>query len=187
MAKSRRALLWLIPSLAGGALFGLGRALLSLVIDPAHDDLLYQFIAGFVFGAVFGPLLAWMNRREHAALGPLSRSQKRRARKAARRGPAPADPEIRRAAHRLAISQRDYSRAIRIPLMVFSVLLVVVVLVLSILMSDWSKAVIFVGGAVLIGGVLTGVVLWMPGHWQRRADRLSEPEEQESRNTAGCP
>jgi hypothetical protein len=64
-------------------------------------------LGGVVFGAVMGPLLARMNRRFREAAGDVPRDQLQRIARLARRGPVPEDPQLRRAAHRVALQQRD--------------------------------------------------------------------------------
>ena len=158
--------------------FGASRALVNLVLDTG-DSVTSAGVSGFVLGAVMGPIFAWSARRESEALGPLEGSQRRQARRAARRGTAPADPEIRRAAYRLAVAQRDYVRKLRVPFLVVTVLTIGLLLVLAGLTSTTAALVVLPTVAALLGIGLAALWFWLPGHAQRRTDALRDPPSPE--------
>jgi hypothetical protein len=180
MAESRRtSLSWtslLHASLLGGLAIGAWRALVNAIIDTG-DSVTGAAVSGFAIGAVMGPIIAWSARRESVALGPLDRGQAKLARRAARRGAVPADPEIRQAAYRLAVSQRDYVRKLRVPFLILVVPTIALLLVLTVTTSTKAALVVLPTVAVLFGIGLAVFWFWLPGHWQHRADLLRDPAE----------
>ena len=186
MAGSRRTShSWpslLLASVTGGLVFGASRALVNVVLDTG-DSVTSAGVSGFVLGAVMGPIFAWSARRENEALGPLDRGQKKLARRAARRGVAPADPEIRQAAYRLAVAQRNYVRKLRVPFLVVTVLTIGLLLVLAGLTSTTAALVVLPTVAALLGTGLAVLWFWLPGHAQRRTDALRDPPSPEPGRT----
>ncbi len=101
-------------SLAFGGLWVLGQKLLL-----SHDwgeALASGVLAAALYGIVVGPVAAKKRRlvRNEAGLDALPVHHQRTALRAARRGPAPTDPEVRHAALRLAAQRRDRIHAQRV-------------------------------------------------------------------------
>jgi len=101
-------------SLAFGAFWVLSQKLLL-----AHDwgeTLASGVLASALYGAIVGPLTAKKRRlaRTEAGLDALPVHHQRTALRAARRGPAPTDPEVRHAALRLTAQRRDRIHAQRV-------------------------------------------------------------------------
>jgi hypothetical protein len=92
-----------------GACYGIGMTVAGrLGGDESWTEAVVSgVVVGVVSGAVMGPLLARMNRRFREAAGDVPRDQLQRIARLARRGPVPEDPRLRRAAHRVALQQRD--------------------------------------------------------------------------------
>ena len=100
---------WWALSLLTGALYGIGTTVAGeLRGDESWTEAVVSgVLGGVVFGAVMGPLLIRMDRGFREAAGDVPPDQLRRIARLARRGPVPEDPQLRRAAHRVALQQRD--------------------------------------------------------------------------------
>ena len=129
-------------------------------------------LGGAAFGAVMGPIAARDNRRVIEAAGYLPPGKLGRAVRLARRGAVPEDPELRRAARRIAQHQRDRMRSQRWwPLFVFGVL---AALSLWIALDGGAAAWLgWLGSAFFL--VLLVAPTLMAGHLARRAELLAEP------------
>jgi hypothetical protein len=98
---------WWVLSLVSGASFGLLWTVWRRLVegDSWSAALVQGTLLGIFFGAVMGPVTHRQNRglREAAAHSPEGLS--RRVRRAAFRGPVPADPAVRDAARRVVVAQ----------------------------------------------------------------------------------
>ena len=100
---------WWTLSLVGGGIYALGMTLAGRFLwsETWAGAVVSGVLIGVLFGAFMGPLAAWLNRRVRDAAGDLPPDQLGRATRLARRGAVPEDPRLRRAAHRIALQQRD--------------------------------------------------------------------------------
>lgn len=100
---------WWAHALLLGSVYGLGNVLTGRFLggESWTEAVVSGAVVGALFGAVTGPLSARMNRRFREAAGDVPRDQLQRIARLARRGPVPEDPQLRRAAHRVALQQRD--------------------------------------------------------------------------------
>lgn len=112
---------WWVPALVTGGPFATGLAVLLIVRGSA---VLTAVMGGVLSGAVFGVAMAsWMvarMRTEAAAVGPLAVADHRAVERAATRGPAPADRDVREAAARLTehrLDQLERQRRWSLPLL----------------------------------------------------------------------
>jgi len=166
---------WYVWSLVSGGLMGMFRFAWELIEtgSPGYA-LLAGVFAGLAFGLLFGPISAYLNRRERsdANLGHMDANQTNNVRKAVLRGPVPKDEETRQAAIRLARyyvkttrKQRKYHPVIWSAFTALSVFMVVA----ESLAHLWLTAV-FVAFLV--------ATLWLPMHYQRRLALLEGEEDQ---------
>jgi len=160
---------WVL-SVVSGLVFAAGMTVYLLHNHPGSDPVRVVLIC-VIMGAFLGGVAGWFAVKQRRVLsgvvGDLSAGDQRAATSAASRGPAPQDPEIRRAAARIAIHQlNDMVRRRRLSLISLGGFIVLYVF-LAATSSPWwwTFAVIFVG-------FLAGQ-LWMPGHLQRRIDLLT--------------
>ena len=100
---------WWVLSLVGGAIVTVtSTAAGRFVGDESWTEAVVSgAIVGVLYGAVMGPVAARMNRRFREAAGDVPPDQWQRVARLARRGPVPEEPQVRRAAHRVALQQRD--------------------------------------------------------------------------------
>ena len=165
---------WWVLSLLSGAGYSLmATATGRFVGDESWPEAVVSgVIPGIFFGAVMGPVIARRNRRFRDAAGDIPRDQLLRVAKLAQRGSAPEDAELRRAAHRVALDQRDQVVSQRrwvLPLLG----LIVVFLIWATLRdgeSDGFSWLVITFLLVVIAGHL--VMAW---HLARRAELLADP------------
>lgn len=130
---------WWKLSLLTGVAFALLFGAVMAIIVPAGTGLLVALGAGALFGLVMGPALARLNARARAVIGPMSTAQYGEVLRAARRGPVPADPQIREAATRLVRWRLDEAARHRTGLLVLVAILLALTVVRAIMGSpiDW--------------------------------------------------
>lgn len=164
----------LIVGLIAGPLFGAGMGIaLSVTEGRSSDGWVPGFLGGVVFGvvagAITGPIAAYQSQRTRSVLGPLSAEDYSVVLRAAGRGPLPADPELRRAAGRLAAYRVEVTtrmRAFTFPVLgLFFVLEAVQAVVTS--AWYWLAAVFF--ALMLVQG------WWEPRRLRRRIELLADP------------
>jgi hypothetical protein len=163
---------WWVLSLVSGALFGVAMTLFAALTQGERWPVAVVggVLAGVLFGAVMGPLLARQNRRLRDSIGSASAEDLRRARRAARGGPAPADPEQRALAHRLVTTQLgELRRRRRVSVAVFSVFLVLEGL-MAVTYSPWFWL------AAAFFAAMLALVLLLPRRLERRAAELAPPD-----------
>jgi hypothetical protein len=104
---------WVI-GLISGLLFG---AVMGGMNGLRHGRWAEAFIEGaiaaVVYGAIMGVVMHRQFGRYREAVGDVPQSEVRRAVRQAGRGSVPEDPEVRAAAYRLLITQRDELRRLR--------------------------------------------------------------------------
>ena len=164
---------WWALSLLTGTLYGLGMALSGRFLQG--EDWTQAGVSGVLvgasFGAVMGPFAARMNRRFREAAGDLPPDRLRAAARLARRGAGPDDPELRRAAHRVALPQRD--QLVRQRRWVLPVLALLTAFLLWEALPDGEPSA-FSWLVVVLLLVLLAVHLLMARHLARRAELLAD-------------
>jgi hypothetical protein len=129
-------------------------------------------VGGLIVGVGFGLAIAFAidkRRREvRAAIGDLPADMSRAARRAADRGPIPADPEIRATALRLANDQLHRFRSVQKPFVVLAVLLLVSSVGQAVTTSAWYLPEVLVSLLLLMGR------WYWPKRLRRRIELLSE-------------
>jgi hypothetical protein len=100
---------WWALSLIAGCVQALGMTLAGRLLWSASwaEAVVSGVLIGTFFGAFMGPLMARMNRRFGEAAGDGPRDQLQWVARLARRGPVPEDAELRQAARRVALQQRE--------------------------------------------------------------------------------
>ncbi|MGY1623693.1 hypothetical protein ACI789_15970 [Geodermatophilus sp. SYSU D00965] len=162
---------WWVLSLVTGGFFGVAMALFGALTQGESWPVAVVggVLAGVLFGAVMGPLLARQNRRFQESVGTSSAGDLRRARRVARGGPVPADPEQRALAHRLVTTQLgELRRRRRFTVTVFSVFLVLEA-VMAVVSSPWFWL------AAAFFAAMLALVLVLPRRLERRAAELAPP------------
>ena len=166
---------WWALSLVLGLLVGLLRFGGAMVLrdKDVPEAAISAVIGGVVFGLVMGPVMARRNRRTREALGTDDPDVIRRAARAARRGPVPADPTLREGARRMAELQREQLVRQRRWAVPFSVLVIAAAVYLAIAVSPagWVLAAVF--------AVLLAMLLALPRRLERRAELLADPAARE--------
>ena len=101
---------WSLAAAAGllGA-FGIG-LFEKLSGSSGREPVVHAVVVGIICGVAVGFSLNRRRREERAVAGDLGKDQLRLARRAAENGPIPDDPEVRAAAHRLAVRQLETCR-----------------------------------------------------------------------------
>ncbi|GAA3594178.1 hypothetical protein GCM10022223_06500 [Kineosporia mesophila] len=97
---------WWKLALIQGTFFGVSMAVCWRLYDretPIAISITLWVIAGIVFGVIMGRISARNNQQIIAASGLTDRDEIQQAARASRRGPVPADPHIRQAAHKMAM------------------------------------------------------------------------------------
>lgn len=165
---------WWVLSLIGGATLSLtSTAAGRLVGDESWSEAVVSgVISGIFFGAVMGPVIARRNRRFRDAAGDIPRDQLLRVAKLAQRGAAPEDAQLRRAAHRVALDQRDLLLGQRRWAVPFAGLLLALAVWLALSGGEqapfrWLAAVLFL--------VLLAVPTLRARHLAHRAELLADP------------
>jgi hypothetical protein len=167
---------WWALSLVTGAFYSVGTTVAGrLRGDESWTEAVVSgVLGGVVFGAVMGPLAARMNRRFREAAGDVPRDQLQRIARLARRGPVPEDPQVRRAAHRVALQQRDQllgQRRWALPLLG----LVTAFLLWAALRDGGADP--FSWFVIVFLLVLIAAHLLMARRLARRAELLADPED----------
>lgn len=157
---------WWVLALVMGTLFGLGMVVFGLLQgESTVSAAVTGALAGAFFGLVMGPVARRAHLRQHAALGEVTPAQRRTARRAAWRGPVPADAEVCRAAVDLLDHQVVVYRRLRWAIVMYAGFLVLTVwLVVS--DSPWFALELPVFAGLLLAQV------WMPHHLRHRRARL---------------
>lgn len=124
-------------------------------------------IGGVFFGAFMGPFAARAWRRQRAVAGDFPAENFHTAYRSAARGPAPADPELRAAAARLAAHQLAEAIRYRTLGIVAFGLGVVISLGLALTSSPWW----LLSTALLAG--FGASQWWWPRHLRHRVDVLT--------------
>ncbi|WP_112237919.1 hypothetical protein [Kribbella monticola] len=144
------------------------------LIEGGHwqDALLPAAPVGVVVGLGTALALKHRWRMEHQALGPIAATDRRTAMRAAQKGPAPADPEVRAAALRLAQRQLQEVRR-RYPLLAIAgAVYTTADLVGAFVFSNWFLLV----PAVLVVPMAISLARH-PKRLRARIALLSEPQE----------
>ncbi len=171
---------WWALSLLSGATFTLTSTVAGrLVGDESWSEAVVSgAIPGIFFGAVMGPVFARRNRRFRDAAGDISRDHLLRVAKLARRGPVPEDPQLRRAARRVALDHRDQLLGQRPWALPFAGLLLALAVWLALSSGEqapfwWLAAAFFL--------VLLVTPTLMARRLARRAELLADPPERGDR------
>ena len=167
---------WWALSLLSGSAYALANVLTGRYVGDESwtEAVVSGLVVGAVFGAVMGPVAARMNRRFREAAGDIPREQWRLVARLARRGPVPEDPQVRRAAHRVAQQQRDQLSAQRWWLL--PPLGVVTAFLLWVALRDGrADPVTWLVIVLLLGLIATHLLL--ARHLTRRAELLAEPPD----------
>ena len=160
---------WWVLALTLGAIFAVGQLAVRLLQgESVAASALPAALSGVFFGLIMGAFTRQMNRRWLAAVADLPASEHREVRRAARRGPAPADPEVRRAALEIVAHQITVFRALRWAVLMYGALAVMTAFLVLVASPWWILSVLFWLG-------LLALHLWMPRHLRDRQRLLSEP------------
>jgi hypothetical protein len=159
---------WWVWALVLGTLFGLGQFTVQLVSGRSVvPSAVGAAVAALLFGVIAGP---GMHRRDvghRAAMGDIPMARRRTVNRAARRGPVPTDPELRRAALAVLALQLETYRRQRWAIVFWSFMIAVSVLLAVPDGGWWLLAVpLFTGFLAL--------QLWMPRQLRRRQLLLAE-------------
>lgn len=161
---------WWVIALVTGVTFGVLMTIWTLFTEPSTSfptAVLTNSLAGLFFGLVMGPTFAWLNSHARAASGLDSRDEQVAALRTAKRGPAPADPQLRQAALRVAVHNEESNRRLMRFLVPGFVLVVIAYVVLAFFTSPW-----FFGAAVMFA-VVAALGPWETRRLQRRVQVLS--------------
>jgi hypothetical protein len=165
---------WVL-GLVNGSLFGLIWVLVTRFGDGESwsTAVAYGGIAGVVFGALMGRVQHRQQRgvREIAARSPEGLS--RRVRRAALRGPVPEQPEVREAAHGLALAQLVQYERQRRWASPFFVLVALLSAYLAVTDNAWWWVAVVAWTVAAVGHP------WMRSRLRRRAELLRGPGAQE--------
>lgn len=171
---------WWVLSLVTGAIFAGCMVVARLVqhgTGHLTETLFASGIAGVFFGAFMGPVSAHLKKGFKYAMADLPRDKVRATRRAATRGQIPADPQVRRAAARLAGQQLRIFDLLRpVGIGIFGlVTLLDVFLAVTTSAWWWVIAVAFAGACLFYW--------WWPTHIRRRVQLLT-PDDQPGHGSA---
>jgi hypothetical protein len=168
-----RAPAW-VQVLINGGVFGLGMALVNRFLDGNSwtGAVVAGLVVGVLFGAVTGPVTARNNRRVIEAAGYLPPGQLGRAVRLTRRGEVPEDPELRRAARRIA--QHDLAQLRGRRWWALTVVVLLTALSLWLAFDGGEAARLGWLGAVFSLALLAAHLL-IARHLARRAELLADP------------
>jgi len=160
---------WWVWSLILGAFFGSWMTVFNHLQQGGSwtAAIVGGLFGGVFFGAVMGPFVVRQRRRVSAVAGDLSARDLRAAARVVNRGRAPLDPEIRRAAARLATQQLKQLSRFRRPAVALFGLLALSSAAVALTSSPW-----FWLAAALHTGFAALYLLW-PRHLQRRIEILT--------------
>ncbi len=158
---------WLLGVIQG-LFFGAGMTIFSLVTSDRDwtGAAISGLFGGVVFGCLMAPVAYRQNKAVREASGLVSPGHQRAALRASVRGPIPADPDIREAAHRIAAQQRREVLSKR----PFTIVTFVAIGALNVFLAVTQSPSWWV--SVILFGSLLGWQLWLPGHLARRQARL---------------
>ncbi len=165
---------WWALSLVTGAFYGVGMTVAGRFLEDESwpQAVVSGVLVGVFFGAAMGPFAARMNRRFREAAGDVPRDQLQRIARLARRGPVPEDPQVRQAAHRVALQQRDQLLAQR--RWVLPLLGLIVAFLLWVALRDGGGDP-FSWFVIVILLVLVAAHLLLARHLTRQAELLADP------------
>jgi hypothetical protein len=149
----------------GGLLF-----LFLYLFVGSHYRYPYDWIVcvgtGIAFGAAMGPLLAGQARRLRQVIGSMSAEEYLQVRRAAARGPVPADPDLRQKAARLASHHYDELARFRVPMLIGFSLFIVLEVLAAVVVSPrfWLGAAFF--------ALMLASQVWLWRQLRRRVERL---------------
>jgi Flp pilus assembly protein TadB len=172
MIPSMRPVLMKLPWWQWSLITGVPFGVLSFLFLGSRypNDWIIWAGAGIVFGAAMGPILAGQARRLRPLIESMSAEKYDQVRRAAARGPVPADPRLRQEAARLAAHNYDELTRFRVPLLIAFGLFFVLAVLAAVVSSPWSWL-----SAAFFALMLAFQVLW-PRRLRRRIDRLhAEP------------
>lgn len=162
---------WWVLALVAGLFYGVGMTVVHVARGEGSwpGTLVYGLIFGTGFGLVMGPILARINRRFRETAGEkyidrLSGIGWRGWQKKLGN-----DPELRAAARRITLLQRDQLLRQRRWAIPFFVLMIGVVVWLAVVQSPWHWLSVVLFTAFLVGHLL------MPRRLERRAEELRDP------------
>ena len=159
---------WWVLSLYTGPAFGL---LLGLYSALTGADALTAGVTGvlgaLLFGLVMGPLAARLNRRSRPVVEAIPPGHEREVVRAAARGPAPADPQLRAAALRLATHQLEGALRFRWPVTAGLVLFTLAEAAAALAYTPW----LWIGAATFLAILVLQIS--QPGRLRRRIAELS--------------
>jgi Flp pilus assembly protein TadB len=160
---------WWQWSLITGVPFGV---LMFLFLGSRYPgDWIIGVGVGVGFGAAMGPIIAGQARRLRPVIESMSAEEYDQVRRAAARGPVPAEPRLRQDAARFASHHYEEMTRFRVQLMiVFGLFFVLAALTAVVVSSPWSWL-----SAGFFALMLAFQVLW-PRRLRRRIERLqAEP------------
>jgi hypothetical protein len=157
-----------VGSLIAGGVFALLQFLFHYLIDDRSvgRSLLSAALSGLFFGPVFGALTYRTAQRQRAAMGTLPDRESRLARRAATRGPVPADPQVRDAALRVANFRLDQAKRQLVWGSLFWAVIIAIGMWLVMTDSPWWAVPVMLFAGLLI------FQLRLPGHLRRRVALL---------------
>jgi Flp pilus assembly protein TadB len=157
-------LTWWQWSLISGVPFG---GLMFVFLGSRYpNDWIIWVGAGVGFGAAMGPIIAGQARRLRPLIESVSAEEYVQVRRAAARGPVPADPRLRQAAARFASHRYEEMTRFHVPLLIAFCLFFVLAALAAVVSSPWSWL-----SAGFFALLLAFQVLW-PRRLRRRVERL---------------
>jgi hypothetical protein len=160
-----------VLALVSGGLFGVLTTLSNHFLQDMSwgGAIVGGLLGGVVFGALMGPITARMNRRYRDAAGDGNVDRLSRIGWRGWRATVGDDPELREAARRVALLQRDQLLRQRWWAVPFFLLMIALDVWLAVRQSPW-----WLLAGLLFAGMLVGHLL-MPRRLERRAEELSDP------------
>jgi Flp pilus assembly protein TadB len=157
-------LTWWQWSLISGVPFG---GLMFVFLGSRYpNDWIIWVGAGVGFGAAMGPIIAGQARRLRPLIESVSAEEYVQVRRAAARGPVPADPKRRQEAARFASHRYEEMTRFHVPLLIVFCLFFVLAALAAVISSPWSWL-----SAGFFALMLAFQVLW-PRRLRRRVERL---------------
>lgn len=166
----------LVIGLIAGPLYGGGMWVVQFSREGRPSSWISGLLAGVLFGVLFGaiggPLVAWQSQRIRSVLGPQSGQDYPVVLRAAGRGPVPADPELRRAAGRLAAHQLDVMTRMRVFTLPVLGLFCVLEAIEAVVTSAWYWL------AAAFFAFVMAQSWWWRRRLRRRVELLADPATQ---------